>query len=65
VIEQPCPLCRDAKEPGWLCEEHLGQPWEHGGCGAAGVPCVCNPHAQVCWFEIYAEHEPPTDEPRH
>jgi hypothetical protein len=50
----PCPLCRDSAEPGWLCEEHKGMPWQHHGCGAAGMPCVCNPTGQVRWAEVIA-----------
>jgi hypothetical protein len=49
-----CPLCRMSMEPGWLCAEHPGQPWEHDGCGAEGVACECNPDAQVLWREVYA-----------
>jgi hypothetical protein len=49
-----CPLCRRSKEPGWLCAEHPGQPWEHGGCGAEGAPCECNPDAQLLWRKVLA-----------
>ena len=47
--------CRMSLEPGWLCEEHAGQPWGHAGCGAAGAPCVCNPTAQVLWRRVFAD----------
>jgi hypothetical protein len=30
-----CQRCRMSLEPGWLCEEHAGQPWGHARCGAA------------------------------
>jgi hypothetical protein len=38
-----CSLCDGG---GWVCEEHIDQPW-HGPhactCGAAGMPCFhCN-----------------------
>ncbi|MFL6664771.1 MAG: hypothetical protein ACJ8G7_21555 [Rhizobacter sp.] len=51
----PCPLCRDSAEPGWLCEDHPGQPWQHAGCGGAGMRCVCNPAGTVQWAQTYAE----------
>jgi hypothetical protein len=35
-----CELCRGSKEPGWLCEDHPEQPFEHGPSGGAGRPCV-------------------------
>jgi len=50
-----CPLCRRSKEPGWLCADHPGQPWEHGGCDAEGAPCACNPSGLVRWREVYAD----------
>ena len=55
MIGLSCPLCRHSKEPGWLCAEHSGLPWEHSGCGAEGARCVCNPHGLVVWREVYAE----------
>lgn len=58
-----CPLCRDSKEPGWLCAEHPGMPWEHDGCRAEGSHCECNPRSEVQWRKVYAEAlrgEPPT-----
>jgi hypothetical protein len=42
-----CQRCRMSLEPGWLCEEHAGQPWGHARCGATGAPCACNPTGQV------------------
>jgi hypothetical protein len=57
-----CPLCERSTEPGWLCAEHPGLPWEHDGCGAEGVRCVCNPTGAVLWREIYAE-VPPEEPP--
>jgi len=52
-----CALCRDSKEPGWLCAEplHLGRPWGHDGCEAEGRPCICNPQGAVEWRELIAE----------
>lgn len=58
-----CPVCAGAAEPGWLCEEHPGKPWQHDGCGAAGMPCVCNPAGAVLWGELYAGDDAPGDEP--
>jgi hypothetical protein len=49
-----CPVCHDAREPGWLCEEH-GLPWEHDRCQAAGVPCICNPEGAIELDEWFAE----------
>jgi hypothetical protein len=35
-----CARCRDV---GWVCERHDDKPWEHDGCGGAGMPCPdCN-----------------------
>jgi hypothetical protein len=39
---------------GWVCEEHLDQPWQHDGCGGAGAGCLCNPHRYVD-FEVILE----------
>ena len=50
-----CALCHLSKEPGWLCAEHRGHPWEHGGCGAEGVPCECNPGGEVHWRRVHAD----------
>lgn len=47
-----CCICRGER---WVCEEHPGKPWEHDGCGGAGVPCICNPHSEVEWREVYGE----------
>jgi hypothetical protein len=44
-----CAMCAGSKEPGWLCEEHPDKPWEHHGCGGAGMKCACNPMAEVGW----------------
>jgi len=35
-----CSLCLGA---GWVCAQHPAQPWRHGGCSSAAVPCACNP----------------------
>ena len=52
------PVCRGAR---CVCEEHPDKPWEHEGCGAAGVPRVCNPAAAVEWREVFAEILPDGD----
>ena len=49
-----CPICRDSKEPGWLCAEHRGSAWGHRGCEAEGAPCACNSGADVAWREVFA-----------
>jgi hypothetical protein len=56
-----CPICQHSTEPGWVCEDHPDQPWEHDGCGAAGAPCACNPLGGVSWHAVYAEL--PREEP--
>ena len=55
-----CPVCQGLL---WICEAHPDQPWEHDGCGGAGLPCVCNPKGEVLWAEVYAEATKPPDEP--
>jgi len=45
----------------WLCEEHPTLPWEHEGCGGAGVACVCNPNREVLWVETFVESESNSD----
>ncbi len=54
--EAACPLNLGER---WLCEEHPLQPWEHEGCGGAGLACVCNPKAEVIWRKILVTHEKP------
>jgi hypothetical protein len=49
-----CPLCSGSAEPGWVCEEHPGKPWQHSGCGAAGAPCACNPRGAALWAMVYS-----------
>jgi hypothetical protein len=43
VSVKPCPQCEGT---GWVCENHIDQPWDgiHGcTCGGAGAPCPrCN-----------------------
>jgi hypothetical protein len=58
-----CPICRESKEPGWMCEKHPGKPWGHEGCEAAGTPCVCNPEQEIeaQWDEL--EPAPPPAKP--
>jgi hypothetical protein len=60
-----CPFCRDSAEPGWVCAEHPDQPRGHDGCGAPGVPCVCNPKSAVRWAQVYVEASHPGNEPLH
>src|SRR5688572_16275669 len=48
-----CPIC-ESNEPGWVCEDHPDKPWEHDGCGAPGMRCVCNPNGDVRWRKVYA-----------
>lgn len=43
-LTEPCALCRG---DGWLCERHPEQAWEHDSCRSAGVPCGCNPTADM------------------
>jgi hypothetical protein len=57
-----CAVCREAFEPGWLCEDHLGQPWGHEGCSGAGAPCVCNPTGAL-EFKLFCA-EPLAEEQR-
>ena len=49
-----CPICRDSKEPGWLCADHPGRAWGHRGCESEAAPCACNPAAAVEWREVFA-----------
>jgi hypothetical protein len=56
-LKPHCDLCAGSEEPGWLCEEHPDKPMGHDGCGGAGMACVCNPHAQVAWKEVYCSNE--------
>lgn len=51
-----CPVCRGAR---WVCEDHPNLPWKHDGCGGAGIPCVCNPNAEVTWDRVIATNEEP------
>jgi hypothetical protein len=60
-----CPICEGSAAPGWLCEEHPDQPWEHDGCGAAGMKCVCNPFGAVQWKTVLAEVPRGPDEALH
>ena len=50
-----CPACRGSAEPGWLCEDHAGKPWQHAGCRGAGAPCICNPTGAVLWSMVYSD----------
>jgi hypothetical protein len=36
---QPGRRCQGHCAGGTVCEEHPDRPWEHDGCGAAGMPC--------------------------
>jgi hypothetical protein len=54
-----CPICAQSKEPGWLCAEHAGEPWEHDGCAAEAAPCVCNATGAVEWRVVLAESGEP------
>jgi hypothetical protein len=38
---------------GWLCEAHPDLPFGHDGCPGPGVPCACNPKAEVDWREVH------------
>lgn len=49
-----CILCERSREPGWLCAEHQGEPWEHDGCMAEGAPCACNREGLLDLVELYA-----------
>lgn len=49
-----CPICKSG-EPGWVCETHPDQPFDHDDCEGAGSPCECNPAAIVVWQKVYAE----------
>lgn len=46
-----CPTCAGM---GWVCEEHMDQPWEHEGCGGAGAACMCNPTRYVGFSAVLA-----------
>ena len=60
-----CELC---KGTGWVCENHLGQPWEFKDadgvwqsktcCDGAGTNCVCNPSGDYEFAAVYASTEP-------
>ena len=50
-----CPACQGSAEPGWVCEDHPGKPWQHAGCDAAGTPCACNPRGAVLWALVYSD----------
>jgi len=37
------PACGRCHDEAWVCESHPDEPWEHEGCGGAGMPCPsCN-----------------------
>jgi hypothetical protein len=55
-----CPICRGS---GWVCEDHPGEPWEHAGCGGAGVACQCNPGGLVQWQQVIVTTDPERDTP--
>lgn len=38
--------CRCAAD--WVCESHPDRPWEHDGCGGAGVQC---PNQDCPWWK--------------
>lgn len=41
----PGVTCQGHCEDGHVCENHPDEPWEHDGCGGAGMPCndpACN-----------------------
>ncbi len=44
-IDASDPLCANCGGEGWVCEDHPEVPWLGGDgcCGAAGMPCECNP----------------------
>lgn len=31
----------------WICEEHPELPWPHDDCPGPGMPCHCNPNAEL------------------
>jgi len=39
-----CDICNDEL---WTCENHFNEPWPDCGCPGPGVPCVCNPDADL------------------
>ncbi len=39
-----CDICNDEL---WVCENHDCISWGECTCGGAGMPCVCNPEAQL------------------
>lgn len=39
---------------GWICEQHPDRTWPHDNCAGPGMPCVCNPKANVEWSQIIA-----------
>ena len=66
-----CEICAGSASPGWVCEEHADRPFEHDGCGGAGMKCVCNPMAAVQWKVVFAGvpnnqplNQPPEPHPR-
>lgn len=51
-----CPLCQGSTARGWLCADHPDKPWEHDGCGAEGVRCVCNPEGELIDAEVLIDN---------
>lgn len=50
-----CPVCAGE---GWVCENHVGLPWNIDGCQCgAGQPCVCNERAAVKFDVVYSSTE--------
>ena len=39
-----CDICNGEL---WTCESHFNESWPDCGCPAPGVPCVCNPDADL------------------
>ena len=60
-----CDVCKGSAEPGWVCEDHPGRPWQHAGCGGAGAPCACNPRGAVLWSMVYSHALRVADEAAH
>lgn len=57
---EACPHCLGT---GWVCEFHMGRPWEGKnacGCGGAGTNCVCNPggNADGIFDAVFASTDP-------
>ena len=46
-IDDAVPDCEICNGEGWVCEDHPDIAWQEGDgcCGAAGMPCNCNPLA--------------------